>query len=516
MENQGKIVSIKGQIIEVAFPSAKPRVHDILVAESDPTVKMEVYMSATNNTFFCLPLSPVQKLHRGAVVLNTQEPIKIPVGKEVLGRVIDIFGEPQDGKGPLSATTKNPIYAEEPSFAHIATPKEILPTGIKAIDFFSPLLKGGKIGLFGGAGVGKTIILTEIIHNIVTLSKDRNISIFTGVGERVREGQELYEALEQTGVLPGVSLIFGGMGENPAVRFRTAIAGVALAEYFRDNMDKDVLFFIDNIFRFAQAGYELSTLMNTIPSEGGYQATLSSEMAAFHERLVSTTNHAITSFEAIYVPSDDLTDYGVQSVFPYLDSTVVLSRAIYQEGRFPAIDLLSSLSSGINVEVIGELHYKALLDAQGLLKKAVGLDRIVSLIGEAELSHEDQVLYNRSKRLKNYMTQSFFTVENQTGRPGKFVKMSDTVSDVRGILDGKYDDVNPDKFLFLGSLAEAFAKKENLQAQAVSQAVHEQTTSTPLQGKAQDAPATIETPAPITGQLTGIRSQPKANRPLAS
>ncbi|MBI4079116.1 MAG: F0F1 ATP synthase subunit beta [Candidatus Levybacteria bacterium] len=489
MDNQGKIVSIKGQIIEVEFPNTKPRVHDILISADDPSVKMEVYMSASDNTFFCLPLSPVQKLHRGAVVLNTQEPIKIPVGKDVLGRIIDIFGEPQDGKGPLSAPNKKPIYEEVPSLAHIRTPKEILPTGIKAIDFFSPILRGGKIGLFGGAGVGKTIILTEIIHNIVTLSKDKNISVFAGVGERVREGQELYEALLQTGVLPDVSLIFGGMGENPAVRFRTAIAGVALAEYFRDSMDKDVLFFIDNIFRFAQAGYELSTLMNTIPSEGGYQATLSSEMASFHERLVSTQKHSITSFEAIYVPSDDLTDYGVQSVFPYLDSTVVLSRAVYQEGRFPAIDLLASLSSGVNVEILGELHYKTLLDTQSLLKKAVGLDRIVSLIGEAELSHEDQVLYNRSKRLKNYMTQSFFTVENQTGRTGKFVKIEDTVNDVRAILDGRYDEVNPDKFLFLGNMAEAFAAAPSKNTGLI---------------------ATAKTQAPITGQLTDIKATPRS------
>lgn len=454
MDNKGKIIGIKGQIIEVEFLESKPKTHDIVVLEEDDSVKMEVYTSSSPTTFYCLSLSPTSSLHRGAIVVNTQAPVKIPVGKEVLGRVINIFGVPQDEKGPLGTSETRSIFSKEIAFEHIATPKEVLQTGIKAIDFFSPILKGGKVGMFGGAGVGKTILLTEIIHNVVVLNKDKNVSVFTGVGERVREGQELYESLVESNVIDGVSLIYGGMGENPAVRLRTAIAGVTLAEYFRDEMKRNVLFFIDNVFRFAQAGYELATLMSTIPSEGGYQATLSSQMASLHERLASTKESAITSFEAVYVPSDDLTDYGVQSVFPYLDSFVVLSRGVYQEGRFPAIDLLASTSAGLNSEVVGQLHYKTALDAQALLKRALSLERIVSLIGQSELSADDQIIYRRSKLLKNYMTQSFYVTEEQTAREGKYVPLSETIQDVRGIIDGKHDNIDPEQLMFVGSIKE--------------------------------------------------------------
>lgn len=454
MKNKGTIISIKGHIVEVSFPGEKPKIHDILVLEQNENIKMEVFTSSSPTTFFCLSLGPIEVLNRGAMVINTKESIKLPVGPEILGRVIDIFGNAQDGKGDIKTTNYRTIFNPEVNFDDVIIPSGILQTGIKAIDFFSPILQGGKVGLFGGAGVGKTIILTEIIHNVVILNKEQNVSVFAGVGERVREGQELYEELGKSGVLQAVSLIFGGMGENPAVRFRTAIAGVSIAEYFRDVSKKNVLFFIDNIFRFAQAGLELSTLMNTIPSEGGYQATLASEMGVFHERLLSTKTSAITSFEAIYVPSDDISDYGVQSVFPYLDSSVVLSRAIYQEGRFPAIDVLSSLSSALDIEHVGELHYQTFIDAQSLLKKAMTIDRIVSLIGEAELSKEDQTIYKRSKILKNYMTQSFFVIEDQTGRAGKYVPLADTVQDVRGIVDGKYDTIEPEKFLFIGAIKE--------------------------------------------------------------
>lgn len=454
MENKGKIVSIKGQIIEVEFLEHKPIFHDILILEDDETVKMEVYTSSGSSTYYCLSYSPTSSLHRGAVVVNTQEPIKIPVGEQVLGRVIDIFGYPQDSKKLLDMSLSQPIFKEEVSFEHIAIPHEILQTGIKAIDFFAPIFKGGKVGLFGGAGVGKTILLTEIIHNVVVLNKDKNVSVFTGVGERIREGQELYQALVESHVIDGVSLIYGAMGENPAVRLRTATAGIALAEYFRDEMDRNVLFFIDNVFRYAQAGYELATVMNTIPSEGGYQATLSSQMALLHERLASTHKNNITSFEAIYVPSDDLTDYAVQAVFPYLDSIVVLSRAVYQEGRFPSIDLLSSTSSVLNVEAVGEAHYKTVIDAQGLLKRALSLDRIVSLIGQSELSSDDQTIYKRSRILKNYMTQSFFVTESQTGREGKYVVLADCIQDVRRIIDGKFDHVDPEQVLYIGTMKE--------------------------------------------------------------
>lgn len=450
--NTGKIISIKGQIIEVEFLNQKPKIHDVLVLEKDQRIQMEVYSSSDESTFYCLSLSPTEKMHRGAILRNSQKSIKIPVGKELLGRIIDIFGQPQDGKENVKSRQEKEIFSQGLSFQNLIPPSQILETGIKVIDFFAPILKGGKVGLFGGAGVGKTVLLTEIIHNVVVLSKGRGISVFTGVGERSREGQELYETLAESDVLKNTSLIFGQMGENPVVRFRTALAGVTIAEYFRDYLNKDVLFFLDNVFRYAQAGYELSTLMNSIPSEGGYQATLTSEMASVHERLASTKISAITAFEAVYVPSDDITDNGVQSIFPYLDSTIVLSRAVYQEGRFPAVDILSSVSSALSIEVVGELHYKTLTLAQALFKNAASLERIVSLIGEGELSADDQIIFKRYKILKNYMTQSFSVVKNQTGKEGKFVSLKQTVQDVRAILEGQLDAIPPEKLLFIGSL----------------------------------------------------------------
>ena len=450
--DKGKIVSIKGQIIEVEFEKSTPSLHDILVFEEDDSAKMEVYASSSYSTFYCLSLGQNKNLHRGSKVINTRKPITIPVGQQILGRVIDVFGNPQDGKGKISASSQREIFGSSISFDQIQTSSEVLETGIKAIDFFSPIIKGGKVGLFGGAGVGKTVLLTEIVHNIVTLNKDNSVSVFAGVGERVREGQELYESLSRSKVLPQVSLVYGQMGENPAVRFRTAIAGVSLAEYFRDEYGKNVLFFIDNVFRFAQAGYELATLMNTIPSEGGYQSTLTSEMASFHERLVSTRKAAITTMEAIYVPSDDLTDFAVQSIFQYLDSIVILSRSVYQEGILPAIDLLVSTSSALNPEIVGDQHSKTLIETQSLLKKALSLERIVSLIGQSELSYDDQLVYKRSRLLKSYMSQSFFVTENQSGREGKYVKREDTIKDIADILSGKYDDLEPEKLLFIGSM----------------------------------------------------------------
>jgi len=458
----GKVVSVKGQIVEVEFIDEKPRIYDVLIYKEDESVKMEVYTSATPNSFFCLALTNVTKLHHGSVVVSTGQPIKIPVGKEMLGRVIDTLGNPQDGQGPILAKESKPIIAKDISFANVNIPKEVLETGIKVIDFFTPIVKGGKVGLFGGAGVGKTVLLSEVIHNIVILDPERNVSVFTGVGERTREGEELYTTMIESKVMQGVTLIYGSMGENPAIRFRTAFTGVTLAEHFRDAMGKDVLFFIDNIFRFAQSGYELSTLMNSIPSEGGYQATLASEMASFHERLVSTHKNAITTFEAIYVPADDLTDSGVQSIFPYLDSGLILSRQVYQEGRFPAIDILSSNSSALNPDTVGEAHYTTALDAQSLLKKAKALERIVSLIGESELSSDDQLVYKRSKMLRNFMTQNFTVVETQTEKKGVHVKVGDTVRDVRAILDGKMDKLKPEDLSYIGTLKDVDDKLKSI------------------------------------------------------
>lgn len=485
----GKVVSVKGQIIEVEFVGEKPRINDVLVYKEDPSVCMEVYTSASPNSFFCLALTEVTKLNYGSDVICTDQPIKIPVGVEMLGRVVDTLGAPQDGMGEIKVKEQRPIISKDVAFADVHIPNEMLETGIKPVDFFTPIVKGGKVGLFGGAGVGKTVIISEVIHNLVILNPEKNVTVFTGVGERTREGEELFETLKESKVMQGVSLIYGSMGENPALRFRTAFTGVTLAEYFRDSLGKDVLFFIDNIFRFAQSGYELSTLINAIPSEGGYQSTLTSEMASFHERLVSTNKNAITTFEAIYVPADDLTDSGVQAIFPYLDSGIILSRSIYQEGRFPAIDLANSSSSSLSADIVGDVHYQTALDAQALLKKAVALERIVSLIGESELSAEDQVIYKRSKMLKNYMTQNFTVVETQTGKKGVYVTVKETVADVRAILDGKVDQLVPEDFMFIATLKDLDQKiQEKAKAlEAARAAVAPQINETPTEGAA--APA---------------------------
>jgi len=448
---KGFIKSIKGHIVEVYFPEEQPHMHDILVWEKDQNVKMEVYASSENG-YYCLALSPVNQLYRGATVLNTLTSLIIPIGPEILGRLMNLFGQAEDGKGEIKTADKKSIYSPDLHFEQIIKPKEILETGIKAIDFFSPVLKGGKVGLSGGAGVGKTILLTEIIHNVVVLHKENNVSMFAGVGERVREGHELYETLAESGVLQDICLLYGPMGENPAIRFRTAIAGSAISEYLRDKLQKNVLFFIDNVFRFAQAGYELATLMNGIPSEGGYQATLSSEMGELHERISSTSQNSITTFEAVYVPSDDISDYGVQSIFPYLDSSIILSRNVYQEGRFPAIDLFSSNSSALSPDIADRMHYQTVIDAQAILKKAASLERVASLIGESELSSADQNAFRRARLIKNYMTQQFFVLENQTGKEGQFVTLSDTVKDMQSIIEGKYDTVPDEKLMHIGSL----------------------------------------------------------------
>jgi F-type H+-transporting ATPase subunit beta len=450
----GTIVSVHGQMVEVNFPNSKPAVHDIAFLESNPKVIMEVFSSASPESFYCIVLSTAEDLARGASVLLTEKPVQFPVGMEMLGRVTDVFGTPIDEQGDLKATQMWPIHRKADPGAMLETKQELLETGIKVLDLFAPLLKGGKMGFVGGAGVGKTILLTELMHNIFNSSNKDTVSVFSGVGERIREGVELRQALEESGVLSNCALIFGTMGENPAVRFLSAFAAATLVEYFREEQKKNVLFFIDNIFRFAQAGNELSVLTGTIPSEDGYQATLDSELARFHERLISTPEASVTSIEAIYVPADDLLDYGVQATFPYFDSVVVLSRQVFQEGILPAVDILSSTSSALNPSVVGDIHYNVVMEARKLLKQAISLERIVSLVGESELSKEDQTIFRRARKLRNFMTQKFFTAEAARGVKGDYIPLKTTLEDVKGIIEGTYDYLAEEKFLYIGSVKE--------------------------------------------------------------
>jgi len=450
MDNHGKIIGVRGQVIEVAFEGDKPKVHDVLVFEEDPSVKVEVYSSSKEDSFFCLSLTSIEKLFRGAKMINTGKQILFPVGREMLGRAVNIFGAPYDSLGPIRTSESMPIRRIPETGVAMFLEEKVIETGIKIIDLFAPLLRGGKMGLFGGAGVGKTMLLTEILHNVV--AKESNfVSVFAGVGERTREALELYQALKESKVLPSSSLIFGQMGESPAVRFLSAFSAATLAEYYRDRMGKDVLFFIDNVFRFAQAGNEISVLTNTLPSEDGYQATLESDIAAFQERLVSGIKNAVSAIEAIYVPADDLLDHAVQTIFPYLESVVVLSRSVYQEGLLPAVDILASTSTAIEPRVVGKIHFDINRRAKNLLKQAANLERIVSLVGESELSKEDQIIYHRARKLRNYMTQRFFVAQGQKGERGSFVNLKTTLTDTLAILDGKYDAIPEEKFLFIES-----------------------------------------------------------------
>jgi F-type H+-transporting ATPase subunit beta len=459
-DNFGVVVAIRGQVAEVTFAGSKPSLNDLLILKDDPSVVFEVFSSSSADSFYCLVLSGTEKLYKGAEVVNTLEPLKFPVGKEMIGRVTDVFGNPQDGMGEIRTQKSLPVHKSSFYNEDIVFEKQMLETGIKIVDFFTPLLRGGKIGLFGGAGVGKTMLLTEILHNVVNRERSKAISVFSGVGERTREGLELYKALLDSGVLSSSTLIFGTMGESPIHRYISPFAAATLTEYYRDVLKKDVLFFIDNVFRFAQAGNEISTLTNMIPSEDGYQSNLESQMARFHERLSSNKSGVVTSVEAIYVPADDLLDNAVQAIFPYMDSMIILSRSAYQEGLLPAVDILASTSSALDPYVCGVEHYETAVEAKDILQRAQQLERIVSLVGERELAPSDQLIYERGKKIRNYMTQQFFTAENQKGQSGVYVAVKTTVKDVRDILDGKYDDIPADNFLFVGNIAGVSDAKE--------------------------------------------------------
>lgn len=453
LEQTGKVTSVNDFVVEVSFDGEfRPKEKDLLYVKDDPSLVLEVFRALDFNKFLCISMRPTFKLKRGTEVVNTGETLKIPVGENVMGRIINVFGEPMDAGEPISRDVEAGIYNFDFDHSEIAYDQAIFETGIKVIDFFTPLLKGGKVGLFGGAGVGKTVLLNEVLHNIINLDKDRTVSVFAGIGERIREGQELWSSLKRTEIINNVALLYGTMADNPTMRFLTAYAAVTIAEHFRDVMNKNVLFFADNAFRFAQAGNELSLFMDAIPSQDGYQPTLLSEMSDFHERLVPKENAHITTIEAVYVPADDILDYAVQMIINFLDTSIVLSRNIYAEGLLPAIDVLSSSSAALSPSIVGDLHYNTALKAQSILKQAESLERIVSLVGESELSQEDRMTYKRSKKIRNYFTQNFHTAENQTGVPGVYVKLGSVIKDVGAIIKGDYDDVSEEKFLYIGDL----------------------------------------------------------------
>ncbi len=457
---QGTVVSINGQIAEVIIDGdIFPQALELLVSqgegENPDKVILEVF-SQSPGRIFAQILSDPDKLFRGMTVYGIGSELKIPAGKEVLGRVIDLFGNPRDGQGAIAGKTKVSIYSKAPSLNLVESNYQILETGIKAIDFLTPIQKGGKVGFIGGAGVGKTILLTELMHNITLKSplpdKPEVFSVFAGVGERIREGQELHERLTASGVMPKTVIILGQMNENAAIRFRIALAAVAQAEFFRDQLKSDVLFFIDNMYRFVQAGAEVATLLGTIPSEQAYQATLQSEISTLQDRLISTENGNITSFQNVYVPADEISDAGVTAVMSFLNSAIVLSRSVAQKGLYPPIDLYQSTSSTISKPLLGEVHFKALTEFQKLLDNLNSLSHIVAIVGEEELSPENRILYNRTKKIINYLTQPFFMTEKQTGKKGVSVPKETTIKDIAMILSGSLDNIPSEKFLYIGSL----------------------------------------------------------------
>lgn len=451
----GRVRAVRGQIVEVEYDEAKnlPDFFDILTSPENPDVKMEMYAYTENNNLYCLSLSGRHLLYRDMPVISTGKPLTIPVGKSILGRVINLYGQPQDNLGPLSNVQNFPIYAQKLKMETVEVSDQLLETGIKQIDFFTPFTKGGKIGFVGGAGVGKTVLMTELLRNITF--KHEGVSVFAGIGERIREGHELVESLKQSQVLSRVALIFGQMNENSIIRFRIAWAGATIAEYFRDVEKKDVLFFVDNTYRFIQAGSEVSALLGAIPSELGYQATMETEISNFENRLVGSKSGSITSIQTVYVPADELSDVGVAAIISHLDAVVILSRTIASRGYYPPVDPLLSSSRTLNRKVIGDNHYDIVTKAIEILQNNQRLSRIVAIVGEAELSPYDQLIYQRAKKLINYMTQPFFTTQNQTGKRGTFVPREKTISDVQKILTGDLDHLPAEKLLYIGSLAEA-------------------------------------------------------------
>lgn len=449
---RGKIQSVAGQVAQVGiFSDEKPKLFEILTSTDDPTVRLEVF-SESKDTLACLILSDAHKLYRGMPIVPMGTDLQIPVGDAILGRAINLFGTPLDGKALTTEKTSS-IYGKPPQLSVLEHTLEAMETGIKAIDFLTPFVKGGKVGFIGGAGVGKTILLTEILHNVTI--KGGGVAVFAGVGERIREGQELYQRLAQANVLSSTVLVLGTMDQNPTIRFRIALAAVSAAEYFRDEKKKNVLFFIDNMFRFVQAGNEVATLLGTIPSEQAYQATLQTEVSQLEDRLVSTKNGSITSVQNIYVPSDELTDPGVTAITSFLDTAIVLSRSSAQLGLYPPIDFYESSSTVLSPQFVGDKHFETITTFQQYLARYRELSHIVAIVGESELGPEDQTIFSRTKKIINYLSQPFFVTEAQTGRKGAYVAKETTINDINLITSGNLDSVPAEQFLYIGSLKEA-------------------------------------------------------------
>ncbi len=455
----GKIKQVVGAVVDIAFEGDLPKIFNALKMKkkSGENLVLEVQQHVGFNVVRAIALGTTDGIKRGDEVVDTGEGISVPVGREILGRIFNVLGEAVDGGKEVIGKKRYEIHRQAPSFTEQSTKTEILETGIKVIDLICPIAKGGKVGLFGGAGVGKTVVIQEFINNIA--KAHGGFSVFAGVGERTREGNDLYHEMKDAGVLDKVAMVFGQMNEAPGNRARVALTGLSMAEYFRDEENQDVLFFIDNIFRFTQAGSEVSTLLGRMPSAVGYQPTLATEMGELQERITSTNKGSITSIQAVYVPADDLTDPAPATTFAHLDSTVVLSRGLTELGIYPAVDPLDSSSTILDPNIVGEEHYRVARGVQKVLQRYKDLQDIIAILGMEELSAEDKQLVSRARKIQKFLSQPFNVAEAFTGRSGKYVKVKDTIRGFAEILEGKHDDKYEDDFYMAGSIDEVSAGK---------------------------------------------------------
>lgn len=465
MNKIGKITQVMGPVVDVEFEDYLPEINEALDVNykfdsEEKQLVLEVASHLGDNVVRTIAMDMTEGLTRGQEVKARGAMIEVPVGEEVLGRIFNVIGEVVDDGEPVKAAVKWPIHRESPSFDNQSTKTEMFETGIKVVDLLAPYSKGGKVGLFGGAGVGKTVVIMELIHNVAY--KHSGYSVFAGVGERTREGNDLYHEMKESGVLDKVALCYGQMNEPPGARNRIAFTGLTMAEYFRDEKGLDVLMFIDNIFRYAQSGAEMSALLGRIPSAVGYQPTLASEMGKLQERITSTKNGSITSVQAVYVPADDLTDPAPASVFSHLDAKTVLNRKIAEKGIYPAVDPLDSSSRILDPQVVGEEHYKIATGIQQVLQKYKDLQDIIALLGMDELSEEDKRTVERARKIEKFLSQPFFVAEVFTGSPGKYVSLQETLEGFKGILEGKYDHIPENAFYMVGNIQEVLQKAEDM------------------------------------------------------